>query len=350
VPIRMSTPPAAATASRICAARRGAEAAQHLDRDRVARHALAERVEVLLREDGRRHEDATCLPACTALKAARRATSVLPKPTSPQIRRSIGRGAPCRALVSSIARSWSGVSVKGKDASNSPASRCPAGNAKPGWASRLAWIRSSSAARSRVARSTARRAFSQRPVPIARAAACLAQADVAADQVRLLEGDVERHAVVELERDHLAQALGGLDLRQAAVEGDPVLEVDDEVALDQLGEVEQLVDLGDEAPRAPPAAAAGPLAAEDLGLGDEHEARAPPAIARPAPRRAVALKPSFRLPRRKRGRGPRGPGPPRGSRACASPRPPWRRRRRPRSPLSTRRAGLRKARRASSSA
>ena len=34
---------------------------------------------------------ATCLPSITALKAARRAISVLPKPTSPQIRRSIGR-------------------------------------------------------------------------------------------------------------------------------------------------------------------------------------------------------------------------------------------------------------------
>ena len=33
---------------------------------------------------------ATCLPPITALNAARIATSVLPKPTSPQISRSIG--------------------------------------------------------------------------------------------------------------------------------------------------------------------------------------------------------------------------------------------------------------------
>ena len=33
---------------------------------------------------------ATCLPPITATKLARRATSVLPKPTSPQMRRSIG--------------------------------------------------------------------------------------------------------------------------------------------------------------------------------------------------------------------------------------------------------------------
>ena len=35
---------------------------------------------------------ATCRPPVTATKAARRATSVLPKPTSPQTKRSIGRG------------------------------------------------------------------------------------------------------------------------------------------------------------------------------------------------------------------------------------------------------------------
>jgi hypothetical protein len=34
---------------------------------------------------------ATCLPSIAAAKAARNATSVLPKPTSPQISRSIGR-------------------------------------------------------------------------------------------------------------------------------------------------------------------------------------------------------------------------------------------------------------------
>ena len=37
------------------------------------------------------HKIATCLPLAIAKKAARKATSVLPKPTSPQTRRSIGR-------------------------------------------------------------------------------------------------------------------------------------------------------------------------------------------------------------------------------------------------------------------
>ena len=54
---------------------------------------------------------ATCLPSCTALNAARTAISVLPKPTSPEITRSIGTGRSMSALTSSIADSWSGVSV-----------------------------------------------------------------------------------------------------------------------------------------------------------------------------------------------------------------------------------------------
>ena len=43
---------------------------------------------------------ATCLPSCTALKAARIATSVLPKPTSPEIRRSMGISFSISALTS----------------------------------------------------------------------------------------------------------------------------------------------------------------------------------------------------------------------------------------------------------
>ena len=71
----------------------------------------------------------------------------------------------------------------------------------------------------------------------------LAEADVAADQMRLLQRHVQRDLVVEFQRDDLAQALGGVEFRQPAVERDAVLQVDDEVALDEFGEVEQLVDL-----------------------------------------------------------------------------------------------------------
>ncbi len=53
---------------------------------------------------------ATCLPASAALKAARIATSVFPKPTSPQINRSIGFRAAMSLLTSWIARNCPGVS------------------------------------------------------------------------------------------------------------------------------------------------------------------------------------------------------------------------------------------------
>ena len=62
---------------------------------------------------------ATWRPPVTHLKAARMATSVLPKPTSPQIRRSMGRVASMSAFVWAMARSWSWVSRKGKELSNS---------------------------------------------------------------------------------------------------------------------------------------------------------------------------------------------------------------------------------------
>ena len=53
---------------------------------------------------------ATCLPAIAATKAARKATSVLPKPTSPQISRSIGRPLAMSSSTAAIAESWSSVS------------------------------------------------------------------------------------------------------------------------------------------------------------------------------------------------------------------------------------------------
>ena len=62
---------------------------------------------------------ATCLPSCTALNAARTATSVLPKPTSPESSRSIGMGRSMSALTSSMVCSWSGVSAKGNASSSS---------------------------------------------------------------------------------------------------------------------------------------------------------------------------------------------------------------------------------------
>ena len=62
---------------------------------------------------------ATCLLSATALNAALTAISVLPKPTSPQIRRSMGMGDSMSFLTSAVALIWSGVSSKAKDASSS---------------------------------------------------------------------------------------------------------------------------------------------------------------------------------------------------------------------------------------
>ena len=53
---------------------------------------------------------ATCLPPITATNAARSATSVLPKPTSPQINLSIGLPASKSLMVATMALAWSSVS------------------------------------------------------------------------------------------------------------------------------------------------------------------------------------------------------------------------------------------------
>ena len=74
--------------------------------------------------------NATCLPPMTALNAARMATSVLPKPTSPQIRRSIGLGSSMSTLEAAMAFTWSIVSSNSKLASNS---RCHGVSTENGW-------------------------------------------------------------------------------------------------------------------------------------------------------------------------------------------------------------------------
>ena len=87
----MSTCPSASACAVFSFSRAGAEAREHLDAHREGGEALAEGLEMLERKHRRRHEHARpACPALTTLKAARRATSVLPKPTSPQTRRSIG--------------------------------------------------------------------------------------------------------------------------------------------------------------------------------------------------------------------------------------------------------------------
>jgi hypothetical protein len=88
--------------------------------------------------------------------------------------------------------------------------------------------------------------------------------------VGLGERDVEGDVVVEFEGDDLAQAVTRIQLGDTAEERDPVLEVDDEVALDQIGEVEELIHLGAmHGGAAGGLGATGALAAEKLGLGDD---------------------------------------------------------------------------------
>ena len=88
-----------------------------------------------------------------------------------------------------------------------------------------------------------------------------------------MKRDVEGDAVVEFEGDDFALAVACIQFGETAVEGDAVLEVDDEVAFDEFGEVEELIDLGagDEGALLRAGDAAGALAAEELGFGDEDE-------------------------------------------------------------------------------
>ena len=65
------------------------------------------------------------------------ATSVLPNPTSPQTRRSIGTGASMSAFTSTIAFSWSGVSSKAKDCSISACQGVSGPKAWPGEVARF---------------------------------------------------------------------------------------------------------------------------------------------------------------------------------------------------------------------
>ncbi len=60
----------------------------------------------------------TCFSECTAKNAARIATSVFPKPTSPQTKRSIGVLFVMSVMISLMTFSWSAVSSKGKLAAN----------------------------------------------------------------------------------------------------------------------------------------------------------------------------------------------------------------------------------------
>ncbi len=74
---------------------------------------------------------AHCFPDVTHLKAARKATSVLPKPTSPHKSRSIGASLSMSSLISPTHRSWSSVSSNSNLFSKSLCHSPSRGKAKP---------------------------------------------------------------------------------------------------------------------------------------------------------------------------------------------------------------------------
>ena len=88
----------------------GDEARGLRDLHRQAAEALGEGVEVLAREQRGRHHDGDLLAGQHREQAARSATSVLPKPTSPQISRSIGRPLARSSSTASMLVVWSSVS------------------------------------------------------------------------------------------------------------------------------------------------------------------------------------------------------------------------------------------------
>jgi hypothetical protein len=95
---------------------RRSKARQHLDAHGPVGEAVAEGVVVLLRQQRGGHQHGDLAPLAVAMKAARMATSVLPKPTSPQTSRSMTPGPHMSRSTAAMAAAWSGVSSKGKAA------------------------------------------------------------------------------------------------------------------------------------------------------------------------------------------------------------------------------------------
>ncbi len=137
------------------------EARDHFHAHRPVGEAVAEILVMLLGEQRRRYEHGDLLAAIAATKAARSATSVLPKPTSPQTTRSIALPEARSAITASIACNWSGVSSNGNAAANCAYSARSKTSACPWRASRCAYRASSSAAASRTFCAALRLARSQ---------------------------------------------------------------------------------------------------------------------------------------------------------------------------------------------
>ena len=199
-------------------------------------------------------------PSWTALNTARMATSVLPKPTSPQTSRSMGWGRSMSALTSSMARSWSEVSTNGNDDSSSAChgvsgpKACPVHlepaavqghqllgdlvHGGPGLGPGLLPLRPAQPA-------------DRRRVP----------AGVGGEQLDLVGGQVQLVAAPVLEEQVVAGGAPHGPGDHAAVRGHPVLAVDHVAARGQV--VEEAVDRSGPGP----GLAVGPAPAGDVGLG-----------------------------------------------------------------------------------
>ena len=105
----------------------------------------------------------------------------------------------------------------------------------------------------------------------------LRQPDIAGDEMGFVKRDVEGYAGVEFERKNLADLASRFNRLEAPVDGDSVLQMNHKLALDQLGEVEELIDLGLVDPGT--LAEVGPALAfhpEDLRFADDDQARRSP--------------------------------------------------------------------------
>ncbi len=209
---------------------------------------------------------ATCAPDIAATKAARSATSVLPKPTSPQISRSIGRPEAMSSSTSAMARDWSSVSAKGKRAQNS--SQLPSAGrhglgllhpARGGDADELARHVADALLGARLARLPARAAELVERDAGALAAEAREHLDVLDRQEELVV------AVIEQAQAVMRRAADG-ERDEPVIAADAVILVHDQIAFGDFR------GLGDELVRAlAPARRAGDALAEQVLLADDRD-------------------------------------------------------------------------------
>ena len=245
----------------------GAEAADHLDDDRVGGHALAEGVEVLLAEDGGGHEDGDLLAREDGFEGGANGHLRLAK-ADVATNQAVHRLGLFHILLRLLDRAeLIGCFLKGEGGFEVP---LPGVIGREGVAAPLLPPGVQAEHLGGVVEGGALGSAAGL-LPVAapdfpELRLCLVEPDVARQQVRFVERHMDRHLLGEFDGDHLFAPALNVDLREAPEEADPMLQVDERVAVGQLGEVEQLVDLRDRGPR--------PLAARaQLALGGVRKTR-----------------------------------------------------------------------------